>query len=105
MWAVGPSGRHSPSEPFMARPMGVRAVETMTASVMAGSSCGGSSTLGSVCYRAAPHARPGRPPAAEPGGVGVDAVEGLEPLPLGGVDAVEFGGELVPQRLGDVPVG
>src|SRR5947207_6020448 len=34
MWAARSSGRQSTSEPLLARPMGVRAVETMTASGM-----------------------------------------------------------------------
>jgi hypothetical protein len=34
MLAARSSGRHSTSEPFMARPIGLRAVETITASGM-----------------------------------------------------------------------
>src|SRR5205085_8834431 len=44
-------------------------------------------------------------PATEPGGVGMDAVERLELLPVLGVDARELGAEGGVERLGDVAGG
>ena len=43
-------------------------------------------------------------PAAEARGVGVDAVQRLELLPLGLVRPVEVAGEAIGQRVGDVSV-
>ncbi len=48
MVAVRSSGRTSVSEPLLARPMGLRAVETMTASVMA---CGPPARIRSAMCR------------------------------------------------------